>query len=129
MAAIELNDADLFSSLLARGANPNSQAPGGMTALILAAALPSTYVKRLIEVGANVNARNSAGQTPLMEAVRAGKVENVNLLVAAGAVVDAVGSNGKKPLRLAHELLESKVLSEETASQIIALLKRAGAKE
>ncbi|MFY9570776.1 MAG: ankyrin repeat domain-containing protein, partial [Blastocatellia bacterium] len=75
MAAIEINDTDLFDSLLARGANVNATAPGGMVALFVAAGSESTYVKRLIHLGAEVNLRSRAEQTPLILAIRAGKVE------------------------------------------------------
>jgi len=128
IAAIDQDDRDLFDNLLARGANVNAAAPGGMTALFLAAGRESIYVKRLIELGAEVNVRSLAGQTPLTVAIRAGKVENVKLLITAGASVNTPGENGKTPLNLANELLNS-LLYKQPIAEIVELLKRAGAKE
>lgn len=129
MAAIERNDVDLFNSLLARGANVNAAAPGGMTALLVAAGTESLYVKRLIELGANLNVRTLAGQTSLTLAIRAGQVENVKLLIAAGAFVGIPGESGKTPLKLATELLKSRVLNQQIAAEIVQVLEKAGAKE
>jgi FOG: Ankyrin repeat len=128
MAAIDLNDSDLFDNLLARGANVNAAAPGGMTALFLAAGRESIYVKRLIELGASVNVRSLAGQTPLTVAIRDRQIENVKLLIAAGASVNTPGEDGKTPLKLASELLAS-MHAKQQFTEIIELLKRTGAKE
>lgn len=129
MASIELNDADLFSSLIARGAKVDAQAPGGMTALILAAGSESLYVRRLIELGADVNARSLSGQAPLAVAVRAGKTENVKLLVVAGAFLNSPGPDGKTPLQLVTDLARMTRYDKNVAEEIIGFLKRAGAKE
>jgi len=128
MAAIELNDTDLFSSLIERGARVDAQAPGGMTALILASGSESAYVTQLLKLGANVNARSISGQTPLAVAVRAGKTQNVKLLLAAGAYVNAPGPDGKTPLKLGTDLSRT-LYNKNVSEEIIGLLKRAGAKE
>ena len=44
-------------------------------------------VQRLIQNGANVNATNNDGETPLMEAAGNGRLEIVNILIKAGANV------------------------------------------
>jgi ankyrin repeat protein len=104
---------------------------GGTTALMWAAAeRHAAAIKTLIEHGADVNARSyfvpaangrgfegrtpvapKPGQaveefasgwfTPLMFAAREGDVESARLLVAAGADVNAIGSDGKDALGLA----------------------------
>jgi len=129
MAAIDLNDTDLFSSLIAKGARVDARAPGGMTALIVASASESVYVTRLIELGADVNVRSLSGQTPLAAAVRAGKTENVKLLVAAGASLNSPGPDGKTPLKLVTDLARMTRFNKNVAEEIISFLKRAGAKE
>lgn len=47
----------------------------------------STLMKFLIDVGANVNAVDKAGNIPLFYAVRSGCIERVQLLVAAGSTI------------------------------------------
>jgi ankyrin repeat protein len=104
---------------------------GGTTALMWAASeRHSAAVKTLIDHGADVNARShfvpaangrgfegrtpvvpqpgqaveefaSGWLTPLMFAAREGDVESARLLVAAGADVNAIGSDGKDSLGLA----------------------------
>ncbi|PSB54756.1 ankyrin repeat domain-containing protein [Chamaesiphon polymorphus] len=46
-------------------------------------------VKLLIDAGVNINAANDRGQTPLAVACRQGNLEIVNLLIAAGAQMQA----------------------------------------
>ncbi len=48
-----------------------------------------------------LNQPNSRGRTPLMEAALRGKVENVSLLLAAGATVDALDDEGRTALYIA----------------------------
>jgi len=129
MAAIDVQDIDVFNSLLARGADVNAAAPGGMTPLFVAAGTDGAYLKRLIESGASCNIRSLAGQTPLTLAIRAGRIENVKLLIRVGANLNTSDENGKTPLRLAKELLSSSVFDKPIAAQLVELLKLAGAKE
>lgn len=57
-----------------------------------------TWISYLISKGANVNARNSRGTTPLQLAVRTGFPEGVALLVQEGARVDESDAAGETPL-------------------------------
>ena len=69
------------------------------TALHIAARQKNlTYVKFLIGQGANVNMRNSKGETPLVVACNVGFIEGVQYLLGAGARVDESGSTGETPL-------------------------------
>jgi ankyrin repeat protein len=59
-------------------------------------------ISRLIEKGANVNARNVAGLTPLMLAARMGQVEVVKTLIKAGADTQATNRSGETiPVQIA----------------------------
>jgi uncharacterized protein len=55
-------------------------------------------VKRLLDAGANPNAKLEAGETPLMTAARAGKKEVAELLLAKGADVNARATRGQTAL-------------------------------
>lgn len=58
-------------------------------------------VKRLIEAGVDVNAKDCDGWTPLHFAARTGCAESVQLLLAAGAEVNVRDNKGITPLHRA----------------------------
>ena len=61
-----------------------------MRAIHYAAGEPdSTILRTLIVAGADVNAKGRSGKTPVMEAARLGMLQNVKILVDAGAELDA----------------------------------------
>lgn len=71
----------------------------GDTALhIVVARRDLTWIEFLTAKGANVNARNGRGATPLQIAVGMGFSEGVELLLAKGARVDEPDSAGETPL-------------------------------
>ena len=86
---------------------------------MLAAGKSSTpeIVQLLLEKGADVNARNTAGWTPLLHAAQFSSSEIVELLIEKGADVNARGTLGMTPLS---------VCSHDAVKQ---LLIDAGAKE
>lgn len=55
----------------------------------------------IIGKGANLDARDNEGNTPLMDATRVGYDEGVDLLIKVGAGVDVVNSRGETPLIVA----------------------------
>lgn len=57
-----------------------------------------TWMRYMIAKGANVNARDSRGTTPLQAATNLGFSEGVELLVANGANVDVSNDSGETPL-------------------------------
>lgn len=75
----------------------------GDTPLHLAVALgDANVVRRLIHIGADVNAKGDSRVTPLHEAAFYGKSEIAELLLAAGADVNAVGyRHNNTPLHVA----------------------------
>jgi uncharacterized protein len=71
----------------------------GETALhIVTARRDLTWITFLVAKGANVNARNGRGVTPLQLAVGMGYVEGVDLLLQQGARVDEPNAAGETPL-------------------------------
>jgi len=58
-------------------------------------------VNAIIASGANVNARNNLGQTPLWIASQCGQVELAKTLIVAGADVNARTNHGQTPLWIA----------------------------
>jgi hypothetical protein len=59
-------------------------------------------VRGLLEDGADVNARDGAGRTPLLAAVLAGHADLVELLLKAGADPNLADARGMTPLRAAE---------------------------
>lgn len=57
-----------------------------------------TWIRFLASKGANVNARNSKGETPLQLASNLGFAEGVEALLQLGARVDEPNSTGETPL-------------------------------
>ena len=57
----------------------------------------------LIDEGANLNAKNNAGQTPLHIAVDLGINDMATTLVAAGADIHATDMNGNTPADIAAD--------------------------
>ena len=86
----------------------------GQTALhIVTARRDLTWMEFLIAKGAEVDARDNHGVTPLVLATNLGFTEGVTLLVAHGAKVDEPSSTGETPLIAAvhrHDLALMRVL-------------------
>ena len=77
-----------------------SRGPGGSTPLMTAALYgDAALVKRLLTAGADPNAANSAGATPLMWAVP--DLDKMRLLLDAGADVNARSDDRRSPIVIA----------------------------
>ena len=97
--AIREDDTQAVRALL-RTANVNERDDRGTTPLAYAAAVGSpSMVGLLISAGADVNAQNAFGVSPLMLAI--GEPAKVSLLVSHGADVNAKSKVGRTPLLLA----------------------------
>lgn len=71
----------------------------GDTALhLVVARRDETWIRFLAAKGANVNARNVKGETPLQLASSLGFVEGIETLISLGARVDDPNSTGETPL-------------------------------
>ena len=90
--------------VLAQGQDVDTADPQGFTALHVAAQQHELEMMReLLRAGADVNARNIYGNTPLWVAVFASKGQGdaIQLLLAAGADPDALNTSGRSPRDLA----------------------------
>lgn len=105
---------DLVAGLLDAGVNPNAYDKNGNTPLmVFAAQLPEDddyklgpqILKLLVQRGANVHARNRAGETALHVAVRCGRKLAMRTLVDKGANVDARDGRGRGVLDVADAML------------------------
>jgi ankyrin repeat protein len=90
---------------LGEGANVNAvNVYTQETALFYAVVHENPDITRaLITYGADINTRNSVGETPLMRAIESYKnPEVIKLLLLAGSDVNAKSDNGDTPMRLAR---------------------------
>lgn len=61
-------------------------------------------VHRLLSIGVNINALNEAGDTPLHQCIRDGRVDSAKLLVEFGADIRRTNRDGWSPVHLATTL-------------------------
>ena len=122
MVAAYHGRADAVKYLIERGASVNAKDKDDMTALISASDKGhNAIVETLLANGAQVNAKSkNFGVTALMIAAARGHIAIVKMLLAKGADVNAKSKKGTTALFHA---------TEKGRSEIIALLKQAGASE
>jgi uncharacterized protein len=91
--AVRLDDLNLVNRLIRAGANVKASNRYGVTPIQLACLNGSaSAVGRLLEGGESANATGPYGETALMVCARAGKPDAAKVLIAHGAMVDAVES-------------------------------------
>ena len=98
--AVNVDNADAVSRMLAAGLDPNQLDTHGQPALILALQDESLKVAKVLwdAKGIRIDAQNQAGETPLMMAALKAEGDAVAALVARGA---AVHKDGWSPLHYA----------------------------
>ncbi|MBI4748612.1 MAG: carboxypeptidase regulatory-like domain-containing protein [Acidobacteria bacterium] len=114
---VETGDKSAVLALLKQGVKPDTRNEFGETALMLVGN-SKTIAKYLVRYGADVNARNQVGATPLMYAMLQEKTFIPKLLIAGGADVNAADQWGRIALMIA---------AFEGKTRFIKLLIKAGA--
>lgn len=97
-----------------------------MDPLFNAAQYRPDLARVLIANGADVNATDKFGQTPLHAAVGSGRIDLVELLISRGAAINAKDGNGETPLQRAKSSYQA--LKRDADKAMIAFLKKHGAK-
>jgi ankyrin repeat protein len=98
--AVNVDNADAVSRMLAAGLDPNQLDPRGQPALLVALQGESLKVAKVLwdAKGIQIDIRNHAGETPLMMAALKAELDAADALVAHGA---AVQKDGWSPLHYA----------------------------
>ncbi|WP_282039244.1 ankyrin repeat domain-containing protein [Saccharicrinis aurantiacus] len=106
--AFKCYDTSIARLLIDAGVNINSRDTRNNTPLHVIAGSrrenKSIFIDELINKGADVNAINIDGETPLFTAIKKHKLNRAELLVNNGAKINAVNKYGRSPLHLACEL-------------------------
>jgi len=110
---------ELVSLLLDAGAEVNSASRNSQRVMPLHSSVAShslDITRVLLEHGADVNAVQQGGYTPLLEAAHAGELEILELLLQYGADPLARGEAGQTALDLAGQKGHSDIVARLTAS-------------
>ncbi|XP_054721853.1 ankyrin-3-like [Uloborus diversus] len=102
--AVQANQPEVVEILLGHGANVQLKAgKNGETALHMAAGVIDGHkcAELIIKSGADVNAQNEEGETPLHNAARHGQLKTVTQLLEDGAVLDSLSKYGESVLHVA----------------------------
>lgn len=102
--AAHFGHADAVRALLNKGAQVNACSTNALKNMALhaaAAGRAQAVAKLLLDAGANVNARQHGGWTPLHSVAQNGDVEFARVLTEAGADVNVRAENQQRPLDLA----------------------------
>ncbi len=110
--AIRARQVETTEVIIAAGADPNIRSSDrGNTAVAEAAAMKSPRImKKLMEAGGDPNTATLDGQTPLMIAVGDGDKEVVEILLDAGASLDATDKLGMSPMKYARLFNKTKII-------------------
>ena len=93
--AFPARTADVARELLKAGANPNAKLENGTPLLQFAVRFENTeFTKALLEFKANPNVQGANEKPAIHEAVQAGELAQLQLLVRAGADINAVWGSG-----------------------------------
>ena len=133
-------DIPTMQLLLQKGADPTLTAAGDNTALIVAAGLGRVEqetrvpeprvieaVTLVLNLGADINQPNEAGNTALHAATMAGLDDVVAYLVQRGAALNTTNKMGETPLKQAHGFIDKFLLYMRPSTA--AVLEKLGATE
>ena len=99
---VRKKDGDVVNEMLSKPStqivNTRDLSTGDSALHIVTARRDLVWMQFLFGKGANVNARNGKGETPLEIAAELGFVEGVDFLISAGAKVDETNNTGSTPL-------------------------------
>jgi hypothetical protein len=111
---------DVVRALVQSGANVNANdGVKHCTALHMAARRGNLEIaEALLDCGADINARDSLGDTPLRRSVNCGRLEVASLLLARGADVHSTGSKGLTPLLAARTSAMKQLLRSRGDSSV-----------
>lgn len=124
--------------LIEHGANVNHRDAGGTTPLMLAADggryppmedQSPLVMETLLKRGAKINAQDSKGRTTLMISALHLRPVLVRLLLKHGARANLKTKKGETALSMAHRRDWASMDNDRDRSEVIRLLKKAGAKE
>ncbi|WP_231739281.1 ankyrin repeat domain-containing protein [Novosphingobium sp. FSW06-99] len=100
--AVKKKDGDTVNDMVSKPStqivNTRDVTTGDSALHIVVARRDLVWTQFLVSKGANVNARNNKGETPLEIAAELGFVEGVDFLISAGARVDETNNTGGTPL-------------------------------
>ncbi|MCF7806301.1 MAG: ankyrin repeat domain-containing protein [Simkaniaceae bacterium] len=98
--AAERDHLDLVRFLLSKGAKVNTKDRDGNTVIHAAARKGGPIMEALIRAGADPDAMNKDGRTPLSLATGVGHLDSVNLLLSKGAKVNTKDRDGNTALHV-----------------------------
>jgi uncharacterized protein len=116
---------EIFDAMLAKGVelNPTIDIYFSPLGYAISKQQDSAMIEALVKRGANVNIKDSDGETPLMFAVRFSSTDVVKTLIGVGADVNAKNTKGASVLAIAETSSEN-IWQRE----IVQLLMHSGAK-
>ena len=93
--------------------------------------VPDDVMQVLLAKGAQIDAQDPQGNTPLIIAAKAGSMSGVRFLLKKGASVNLKNTAGETALKFAKKIHENKriINAELVEERVVAMLVRAGAKE
>lgn len=102
-SVLEFGHTDLFEKLIAKGANVNNVDAIGNNELVNALIVDAELwtIRRLIELGVDVNAKNSYGESPLYIAAKVSNAEVIQALLEGKADPKSLTNDGATPLHSA----------------------------